>query len=181
MNHNFQTFEISNGNKLARFFWLLVWNIFFRYSPIFLYKWRNSLLKLFGAKIGEGVEIYPSCEIWAPWNLSIGAHSGIGSFCKVYNVDKVIIKDFVNISQYVYLCTASHSYDEADFPLIISPIVINSHAWVAADAFISMGVKIGEGAIVGARASVFKDVERHHIVGGNPAVQLGIRAEYKSE
>ena len=32
-----------------------------------------------------------------------------------------------------------------------------------------MGVTIGEGAVVAARAAVFKDVEPWTIVGGNPA------------
>ena len=32
-----------------------------------------------------------------------------------------------------------------------------------------MGVTIGEGAVVGARAAVFKDVEPWTVVGGNPA------------
>jgi len=42
-------------------------------------------------------------------------------------------------------------------------------SWVAADAFVGMGVTIGEGAVVGARACVFKDVEAWSVVGGNPA------------
>ena len=40
---------------------------------------------------------------------------------------------------------------------------------MAADAFVGMGVIIGEGAVVGARASVFKNVEPWTVVGGNPA------------
>ena len=36
-------------------------------------------------------------------------------------------------------------------------------------AFIGMGVTVGEGAVVGARASVFKDVTSWTVVGGNPA------------
>jgi putative colanic acid biosynthesis acetyltransferase WcaF len=40
---------------------------------------------------------------------------------------------------------------------------------VATDAFVGMGVTIGEGAVVGARAAVFKDVEPWMVVGGNPA------------
>lgn len=164
--------KITYVNKFMRLVWLLVWNIFFRYSPIFLFGYRNYLLKLFGANIGSNVEIYPTCEIWAPWNLIIGSNSGIGGHCKVYNVDKVIIKENVNISQYVYLCTASHAYSENDFPLIVAPIIINSHAWIAADAFISMGVSVGYKSIVGARSSVFKNVEDFTIVGGNPAIYL---------
>lgn len=34
---------------------------------------------------------------------------------------------------------------------------------------IGMGVKIGEGAVVGATASVYKSVEPWTVVGGNPA------------
>jgi putative colanic acid biosynthesis acetyltransferase WcaF len=41
--------------------------------------------------------------------------------------------------------------------------------WVAADAFIGPGVIIGQGAVVGARSAVFKNVERWTVVGGNPA------------
>jgi putative colanic acid biosynthesis acetyltransferase WcaF len=51
----------------------------------------------------------------------------------------------------------------------MKPIVVADKAWVAADAFIGMGVTIGEGAVVGARAAVFKDVEPWTVVGGNPA------------
>ena len=42
-------------------------------------------------------------------------------------------------------------------------------SWVAAWAFVGMGVTIGEGAVVGACAVVFKNVEPWTVVGGNPA------------
>ena len=49
------------------------------------------------------------------------------------------------------------------------PITISKFAWVAAEAFVGPGVTIGEGAVVGARAAVFKDVDPWTVVGGNPA------------
>jgi len=54
-------------------------------------------------------------------------------------------------------------------PLVTAPIVINDGAWVCADAFIGPGVTIGEGAVVGARAVVMKDVDPWTVVAGNPA------------
>ena len=75
----------------------------------------------------------------------------------------------VCISQGAYLCTASHDIMDKNNPLITAPIHINSFAWIASDAFIGMGVTVGEGAVVGARAAVFKDVEPWTVVGGNPA------------
>jgi len=54
-------------------------------------------------------------------------------------------------------------------PLVTAPIAVGERAWVAADVFIGPGVTIGQGAVVGARASVFRNVEPWTVVGGNPA------------
>ena len=94
---------------------------------------------------------------------------GIGPECKVYSADKIVIGDKVTISQGAYLCGASHAIDYLNKPLITAPIKIERFAWICADAFVGMGVTIGEGAVVGARAAVFKDVEPWTVVGGNPA------------
>ena len=38
-----------------------------------------------------------------------------------------------------------------------------------ANCFIGLGVTVGDGAVIGATSSVFKDVEPWTVVGGNPA------------
>jgi putative colanic acid biosynthesis acetyltransferase WcaF len=86
-----------------------------------------------------------------------------------YNVAPIRIGAQSTVSQGAFLCTASHDITNANNPLVTTPIVIDQQAWVAAEAFIGMGVTIGEGAVVGARAAVFKDVEPWTVVGGNPA------------
>ena len=48
-------------------------------------------------------------------------------------------------------------------------IVIEDDAWVAADAFVGPGVRVGEGAVVGARSAVFRDVPAWTVVAGAPA------------
>lgn len=48
-------------------------------------------------------------------------------------------------------------------------IVIGNDVWVGFDAIIFAGVTIGDGAIIGARAVVTKDVPPYTIVGGIPA------------
>lgn len=53
--------------------------------------------------------------------------------------------------------------------MLARPIVLGPGAWVCADVLLAPGVTVGEGAVVGARASVFKDVDPWTIVGGNPA------------
>jgi acetyltransferase-like isoleucine patch superfamily enzyme len=49
------------------------------------------------------------------------------------------------------------------------PIVIHDHVWIGFESIILKGVTIGEGAIVGARSVVTKDVPPFTIVAGNPA------------
>lgn len=50
-----------------------------------------------------------------------------------------------------------------------APIKIENHAWIGAEAMILKGVTVGEGAIIGARSVVTKDVPPYCVVAGNPA------------
>lgn len=49
------------------------------------------------------------------------------------------------------------------------PIIVDDDVWIGMDAMILSGVRIGRGAIVGARAIVAKDIPPYAIVVGNPA------------
>jgi putative colanic acid biosynthesis acetyltransferase WcaF len=73
------------------------------------------------------------------------------------------------ISQYSYLCGASHDFELARRPLVPAPITIGADAWIAADVFVAPGVTIGDGVVVGARSSVFSDLEPWKICTGSPA------------
>ncbi len=53
--------------------------------------------------------------------------------------------------------------------------IIGHDVWIGYDALIMPGVKIGNGAIVAARAVVVKDVPAYTVVGGNPAKVLKSR------
>lgn len=162
--------KLGLKNKVQRVLWNIVYIIFFRFTPnIIFWEWRVLVLRCFGAKIGKHCKIRSSVSIWAPWNLVLGDYVSIGQHAHIYSVDKIVLQTKVCISQGAYLCTASHDIMKQCNPLITSPICVKSFAWVAADAFVGMGVTIGEGAVVGARAAVFKDVEPWTVVGGNPA------------
>jgi putative colanic acid biosynthesis acetyltransferase WcaF len=167
--------EISIKNKIIRAVWQIVWLVFYRPSPIPFHGWRRFLLRAFGATIGAGAHPYPSSRVWAPWNLDMGRHSCLGHYVDCYCVDKVILGVGSTVSQYSYLCTASHDYTRPDMPLISAPIEVQADAWVAADVFIGPGVEIGEGAIVGARSTVLRDVACWTVVAGNPPVVIKVR------
>jgi chloramphenicol O-acetyltransferase type B len=52
------------------------------------------------------------------------------------------------------------------------PILVGNDVWIGREAMIMSGVTIGDGAVVGARALVTKDVAPYEIVGGIPARHL---------
>jgi putative colanic acid biosynthesis acetyltransferase WcaF len=162
--------DLGFYNKLSRLIWSMAWFLLARPIPRKLLNgWKIMLLKIFGAKIHKGAVVYSSARIYMPWNLEMHKYSILGSEVDCYNVDKILIGEHAMVSQKTYLCSASHDFTKPDMPLITAPIFIEDHAWIAADVFIGMGVTIGQGAVVGARSSVFKDVKPWTVVGGNPA------------
>lgn len=54
-------------------------------------------------------------------------------------------------------------------------IVIGNDVWIGYDAVIMAGVNIGDGAVIGTRAVVTKDVPPYTIVGGVPARKIKMR------
>lgn len=157
-------------HQLIRMLWSIIWAIAARPFPRSVGNaWKCFLLRLFGAKISRGVVVYSTAKIYYPANLEMMENSCLASSVNCYNVDVVKIGVNATVSQGAYLCTASHDINRRDHRLITAPIIVEDYAWVATDAFVSMGVTIGEGAVVGARAAVFKNVEAWTVVGGNPA------------
>ena len=102
-------------------------------------------------------------------------NSCIGDYVDCYCVAPVTFHEFAVVSQYSYLCTASHDSRTSDLPLTTAPITLGRHSWVASDVFIGPEVTVGEGAVVSARSTVTKDVDEWMIVRGNPAVNVGQR------
>lgn len=110
------------------------------------------------------------------------------------NNDRLVIGKFCSIAcgaKFIFNC-ANHtlkSLSTYTFPLFFEEwelpkseiasawdnkgdIVIGNDVWIGYDAVIMAGVTIGDGAIIGTRAVVTKDVEPYSIVGGVPAKEI---------
>jgi len=161
---------LSRKNQLARFLWTLVWALGVSWLPRSLGNgWKLFLLRLFGAKVHPKAVVYSSVRIYMPWNLEMDAYACLAPEVDCYNPALVKIGAHTTVSQKSYLCAASHDITKSYNPLITAPIIIADQAWLGASVFVGMGVNIGQGAVVGATASVYKNVEPWTIVGGNPA------------
>lgn len=174
MNEKQYLGKVTIKVKMKRALWNVVCALLFRPFGTKLFRiWRLVLLKMFGANVSWKCDVYASARIWAPWNLIMeeGACIGPGAIC--YNQAHVILRQDACVSQYAYLCTAGHNVssgvkdtilNNAQSGLIAADIVLEREAWIGTQAFVGMGVTIGEKSVVGARANVFKDVPANSVV-----------------
>jgi len=100
----------------------------------------------------------------------IGDKLIIGKFCQIAQGVKFIMNganhDVSGISTYPF----NFLQCEMEFKSIKKPNTeIGNDVWIGYNATIMPGVKIGDGAIIGANSIITKDVEPYTIVAGNPA------------
>ena len=158
MNNDLIEFQTpySRSNKLRRFVWNLVWACLARPFPRSMAMgWKRMLLRTFGAKIASTAVVYATVKVCHVAPIRIGRNA--------------------TVSQRAFLCTAGHDITDPHHHQTDASIVIGDRTWVCAEAFVGQGVTIGEGAVVGARACVFKDVDSWTVVGGNPAKYIKTR------
>lgn len=161
--------SFTAANRTRRAFWNLICAVFFRFSPRPMHSWRSFLLKCFGAKLGRGCHVYPTARIWAPWNLEMEDHACLGDDVDCYSMAKIFLGKKAIVSQGVFLCTGTHDHEDPRFRLYAEPIRIGADAWVCAQSFVGPGVHVGQGAVIGARSVVTKDVPEWTVYAGNPA------------
>ncbi|HWB60331.1 MAG TPA: WcaF family extracellular polysaccharide biosynthesis acetyltransferase [Chthoniobacteraceae bacterium] len=149
--------------------WVVIKGLFFQ-NP---WPWPSALrvffLRWFGAKVGEGVVVRANVNITFPWRLTVGDHAWIGEEATILSLAPVTVGSNVCISQRAYLCTGSHDFRSTTFDLQTKPIIINAGSWIAAQAFIGMGVEVGEGSVVSAGSVLMESVPPRSFVRGNPA------------
>lgn len=163
--------------RVKRLLWMIVWRLFAAWTPPPFRRWRNFLLRLFGANIHATATVHAKAVIWWPEHLAMERYSSIGPGVICYSVDAITVGEFASISQRAHLCTGSHDIQDSMFPLVTKPIVIKANAWVAAEAFIGPGVVVGEGAVLGARGVAAKSLKPWTVYVGNPAKPIGHRRE----
>jgi putative colanic acid biosynthesis acetyltransferase WcaF len=182
---NLSSFRLPAGfrgrSAIAVQLWWLVQSTVFRWSPQFAYGFRRWLLRRFGANIGRGVLIRPTVSITYPWKLSIGDYAWVGDHVVLYTLGEIEIGANAVVSQQSHLCTGSHDYSRPDFPIYAQKITVEPEAWVATQVFVAPGVTIGQGAVIGARSSVFADMPAGMICIGSPCNPVNKRSTGSEE
>ncbi|SFB77796.1 WcaF family extracellular polysaccharide biosynthesis acetyltransferase [Tropicimonas isoalkanivorans] len=110
--------------------------------------WRRTILRAFGAEIGDGVVIKPGLRVKFPWRLKVGDHVWLGEDVWIDNLAQVTIGGHSCLSQGAYLCTGSHDWADPRFSLQTRPIVLEGECWVGARACLAPGTVMERGAVL---------------------------------
>ena len=135
--------------------------------------------------VGKNCRISYGCEIgdntYVNYNTVIDANVKIGKYCSI--APNVYIAP--GNHEYTFVSTHPILYDKSwqkklniksyNVELKEKNTIIGNDVWIGVNATILQGVKVGNGAIIGANAVVTKDVESYSIVVGNPAKKIKYR------
>lgn len=135
---------------------------------------RVKALRLFGAKISEGVVFRPRTRVKFPWKLRIGRDSWIGEGVWFHNQDHIVIGHDVVLSQETFLTTGSHRH-RTDMGLITRPIHIDAGAWITSRCIVLGGTQVGLSALAKPGTVVSGLVEPFAIVSGPDCTVVGRR------
>lgn len=125
-------------------------------------------------RVGERTFINGATNIISRNSITIGSDVTIAWGCYIYDHDshsKNWEDRQADVLQQLTDYRSGHSFIQNKNWLSVNskPITIEDKVWIGFESVILKGVTIGEGAIVGARSVVTKDVAPWTVVAGNPA------------
>ena len=152
-----------------------------------LLKLKNKTCKLYSDDICFDVILHDMVKIYdnvyVDSNCEIGNYTYLSSGTKIYSNTK--IGNFCSIGPNVIIAPGEHPLDQfTTHPIIYDSAwnkkisskcdinkntVIGNDVWIGCNALIKTGIKIGNGAVIGACSVVTHDVPPYAIVAGNPA------------
>ena len=164
------------ANALKRVLWYFTNALFFTNHLFPISRLKVVLLRLFGAKVGVGVNIKPAVNIKYPWNLKIGDYTWIGEEVWIDNLVTVSIGSNCCISQGALLLCGNHNYKKDTFDLIAKPITLEDSVWIGAKSIVCPGVIVHSGSILTVGSVATHDLDSNAIYQGIPAVYKRIKA-----
>lgn len=148
----------------------------FSASKIFLYiiELRDQVRHKFYEKelkrCGQKVRFRYPLVIEAPRNVEIGNNVSFASYVHIWGGGGVRIGENTMIASHVAISSYSHDHCEMDMHKTVKKgfVDIGKNVWLGSHSIIFPGVKIGNGAVIGANTLVNRDVPDKAIFYGTP-------------
>ena len=138
---------------------------------------RQEIYPRFFKHFDKDVVIRENCHFLYPEKISLGGGVGINYGCWINGAGGVDVLDEVLIGPYTVIHSANHIIPPKPEPIKesgweMAKVTLVKNCWIAAHCTVLPGVRIGEGAVIGAGAVVTKDIPRFTIAVGVPASEV---------
>lgn len=144
----------------------------------FALRFREMLAKHIFADTGDNLRLFKGITFSYGHNIEIGDNTVVHDDVHLDDRGKLTIGDRVSISDGAHVY--SHDHDLVDQTEVLNyHTIIEDDVRITYDAMVRAGVRIGENALVGARAFVQRDVPAHHVVLGMPAKSVRVKPGFE--
>ena len=170
---------IPSGKARPRIWVKLFINPFFHHKgkgASICWQTRIDVLPFNQFVLGNGSTIEDYCTVNnGVGDVIIGDNTLIGMGNTI--IGPITIGNNVIFAQNIVASALNHEYRDPNSPIcqqpiITGPIIIEDDCWIAANAVITAGVRIGKHSVIAAGAVVTKDIPSFSIAVGNPAKVL---------
>ncbi len=144
-------------------------------------EWAEQQKKINEIEKKYGCSISRSCRFTGPTEkIRIGKDTRINGFANFrFKQGRIEIGNDVLFAQYVTVVTNTYEHklgqNIREQDMYSKSVKISDGVWIGVYGCILPGVRIGEGAIIGAHSLVNKNVPEYEIWGGVPARKIGVR------
>lgn len=113
--------------------------------------------------------------------LRVGKNTVLGSYSIFNGGHGLNIGANCIFAAFVYINTSDHNFEKGrlirEQGFYGAPVKIGEDVWLGGHSFVNKGVRIGQGAVVGAGSIVVKDIPPYKVAVGNPAKVLKDRKD----
>ena len=161
-------------NRRELLLWLAYTHIFSKIPYSVGNKLRGWIAKKLLKRFGEHSKISINVRLIYPKGIEIGKRVGVTRDVILDGRGGLSIGDYTIIGFESIILTCTHRYSRKDIPIqdqgmFSAPVKIGKDVWLGTRVIVLPGVKIGDGAIIGANAVVTKDIPPYTIAVGIPA------------
>jgi acetyltransferase-like isoleucine patch superfamily enzyme len=145
----------------------------------FALRFRRMLADHLFAECGENCRFFKGITFTYGHNISVGDNVIVHDDVHLDDRGKLTVGNRVSISDGVHVY--SHDHDVVDQTHVENfHTVVEDDARLTYDSMVRAGVKVGENAILGARAVAQSDVPAHHVAVGTPAKSVRVKPGWES-
>ncbi|MFB6104808.1 MAG: acyltransferase [Halobacteriaceae archaeon] len=146
----------------------------------FALRFRRMIADHLFESVGSDVRFFKGVTMTYGHNITVGDNTVVHDDVHLDDRGRLTLGDRVSISDGAHVY--SHDHDVVDQTEVTNyHTIIEDDARITQGALLRAGVKIGENAMVGARAVVQGDVPANHVVVGMPAHSLGPKPGFQDE